>query len=443
MISTESTFDPVAYINHPRWRDSHYGLERIQKLLENLGNPHEGMRFIHVAGTNGKGSVCAYLAQICEECGLVTGLFTSPYIHVFEERIRCNGANISADDLLEITLAVKDAADKVERDLGEHPTEFELMTAVAFSFFAKKQCDIAIVEVGLGGRLDSTNAITPLMSVITKIGLDHTELLGDTLGVIAAEKAGIIKQGIPCITCPQDPAAAEVIAQRAASCGSKLIVADLDELSVGGIDPVTLTRSFSYESAAYTTKLLGSYQPFNATLAIEAARMIPPDLCQVDEERTRAGIAATQWPGRFEVVSTRPLVIVDGAHNPQGASALAESIDDLIDTLGYDPDTFKVTFIMGVLADKDYRDMLEPLIGYARDFYVYTPLNPRALSADDLALCLPEDMKRTICAHPREAMRAAIQEKTPEDVIIAFGSLYAIDDLMSGLPESPDQSQTR
>ena len=189
-------FDPVAYINTPRWRSSRLGLDRTRELLAGLGNPQDKLRVVHVAGTNGKGSTCAFLASILQEAGYKTGLFTSPYIIEFADRIRVNGSNIAPDDLLDVTLAVREIAEA----MPDHPTEFELMTAVAFTHFAQQECDICVVEVGLGGRLDSTNVLeAPELCVITPIALDHTELLGDTLAAIAGEKAGIVKPGVPVV----------------------------------------------------------------------------------------------------------------------------------------------------------------------------------------------------------------------------------------------------
>ena len=197
-------FNAVEYINKPRWQNVSLGLDRTRLLLTLLGNPQNNLKFIHVAGTNGKGSTCAFLESIMRTSGLKTGLFTSPYLMCFEDRIRVSNANISKHSLTSVALQVKKAAETVERELGEHPTEFELMTAVAFKHFENEECDIVVCEVGLGGRLDSTNVVTPEVSVITHIGLDHQAILGNSLEEIAAEKAGIIKQNVPVVLGPQE-----------------------------------------------------------------------------------------------------------------------------------------------------------------------------------------------------------------------------------------------
>lgn len=227
------SFDPVAYINTPRWQASRLGLGRIVRLLELMGRPQDRLRFVHVAGTNGKGSTCAYLESVLRSAGYRTGLFTSPYLEVFEERIRVNGENISGTDLADATLFVKEHAERVEVETGDHPTEFELMTAVAFEHFARSACDIVVLEVGLGGRLDSTNVIdAPEVCVIARVGLDHTALLGDTVAQVAAEKAGIVKAGVPVVSWPQEPEAMRVVEAAAAEKGCELFVPDLGALEV-------------------------------------------------------------------------------------------------------------------------------------------------------------------------------------------------------------------
>ena len=208
-------FDPVAYINEPRWQESRLGLDRIRALLERLGWPQDKLKIVHVAGTNGKGSTCAYLASVLRAAGYRTGLFTSPFIEAFEERIQVDGVAISRDDLMDATLAVKEHAEALAAQTGDHPTEFELMTAVALVHFARRGCEAVVLEVGLGGRLDSTNAIeAPEVSVVARIGRDHTAMLGNTLAAIAAEKAGIIKPGVPVVSWPQDPEAMAVVERR-------------------------------------------------------------------------------------------------------------------------------------------------------------------------------------------------------------------------------------
>ncbi len=430
-------FDPVAYINEPRWQQSRLGLERITELLDRMGRPQDKLKFVHVAGTNGKGSTCSFIAQTLQEAGYRTGLFTSPYIIAFEERIRVDGANIPSDDLRSVTSFVRGHAEAMAAVSGEHPTEFELMTAVAFEHFARSACDIVVCEVGLGGRLDSTNIIEdPEACVICRIGLDHTEFLGDTQAAVAAEKAGIIKRGALVVSWPQDDeGATEAIAAAAARCGADVVVPDMSELVVGGVTPEGV-REFTYRGRAYTTHLLGSYQPSNAALAIEALVLLRRKGWKLSDETIARGIAATVWPGRFEVVKSGggwPAIVVDGGHNPQGAEVLAESLLDVFPGK-------RIAFVMSVLADKDYPAMIGSVLPLADSFSCVTPPSPRALSAADLAREIGEIAAMSgvdAPAVPFESFAEALEharDRVGEDgVVCAFGSLYSISEIERAL----------
>ena len=431
-------FDPVAWINTPRWQTSRLGLSRMVDLLERLGRPQDDLRFVHVAGTNGKGSVCAYLASVLQAAGYKVGLFTSPFILCFEERIRVNGESIRAEELARAVQAVRPAAEAVEADTGDHPTEFELMAAVAFEHFRAVGCDIVVLEVGLGGRLDATNVIDASeASVICRIGLDHTDLLGDTVAAIAGEKAGIVKPGCPVASWPQEREAMAIIEAVAAERGCELVVPDFSQLAVEPLAGAALRR-FSWQGQEFETRLLGSYQPFNAALALETVRVLRGRGWDIPEEAEVAGIASARWPGRFEMVAASPLTIVDGGHNPQGAEALAASLADLLGEEGRG----SVDFALGVLADKDYPAMVRAVAPWARSFSVYAPTSPRALSADELAACVREvlgeedradDVPVRVCAEAAEALRAARAAAGSQGVAVAFGTLYAIADLMAAL----------
>lgn len=423
-------FDPIEYINTPRWRNSSFGLERIQSMLEKLGRPQDSLRFVHVAGTNGKGSVCAYAASILQHAGYRTGLFTSPFIERFEERIQVNGQNIPIDDLTRITLLVRDAASAVEEELGEHPTEFELMCAVALLYFKDAECDIMVMEVGLGGRLDATNVITPEVSVITRIGLDHTALLGNTLTEIAIEKSGIIKQGIPAVVYPQEKEVMRVLEDVCGSKNSEITWPVFTELDAGAVDYIEGVRNFIYQGRHYVTRLLGSYQPKNAVVAIEAMHALRRKGWEISGSALFDGIANAVWPGRFEVLNKRPLLIVDGAHNPQGVKALAESISELLGSIGNGWPERSIHFVTGVLADKDYECMIAPLIPYARAFITYAPDNPRALSADDLKIAIEKQVSDgvevSVSANAAEAIDMACSAAGESGIVVAYGSLYSI-----------------
>ncbi len=419
-------FDPVAYINEPRWRNSSLGLDRVRLMMHELGDPHDGLRFVHVAGTNGKGSVCAYLASILQCSGMRTGLFTSPYIEHFEERIRVDGQDISADSLLWATLVVRDAAEKVEMQTGEHPTEFELMFAVAMMHFARQRCDMVVLEVGLGGRLDATNVVNPKLCVVSRIGYDHTGILGTTLGEIAAEKAGIVKAGVPVVSWPQEGEAAEAIARACERTGAPLSVVDFNQLRTGSVDIDAGIRSFSYRGYDYESGLLASYQPANAALAIDSAMLLG-----ISQEAIAKGVLEAKWPGRFEIIGKKPFVAVDGAHNPQGAAALAHTLDEF--------GLSNVTFVVGVLADKDYAGVIRPLARLAKRFVCYAPSNPRALSACALASAISATMPSVpidTAPNAGDAITLALQEESPEGSIVAFGTLYSIGEVKRAFAES-------
>ena len=293
-------FDPIAYINEPRWQAVRLGLDRTRELLDRMGRPQDKLKFVHVAGTNGKGSTCAYIASILQAAGYRTGLFTSPYIIDFEERIRVDGVNIPKDELLDVTLFVRGHAEAMAEANGEHPTEFELMTAVAFEHFARSQCDVVVCEVGMGGCLESTNIIdAPEVAVIVRLGLDHTDMLGDTIEAIAHEKAGIIKARSTVVSWPQDDETAmQVVRQKAAECGCELVVPDFDALLVRDVDESGV-RKFFYDGRLFHTRLLASYQPYNATLAIEAACALARRGWSIDFKHITEGIYQTIWPGQI------------------------------------------------------------------------------------------------------------------------------------------------
>ena len=432
-------FDPIAYINTPRWQASRLGLERIRELLERLGRPQDRLKFVHVAGTNGKGSICAYLASILGAAGYRTGMFTSPYIERFEERIRVDGVMISPDELRDVTLAVREHAEAMAEETGDHPTEFELMTAVALEHFARCGCDIVVLEVGLGGRLDSTNVIdAPEACVIARIGLDHTALLGNTLAAIAGEKAGIVKEGSAVVSWPQEPEAMAVIEHAAAEHGCELRVPDFAQLEEGAVkweDGAPPFRPFSYkEWADLRTGILGSYQPQNATVALEAVDVLRGRGWRIPDEAVRVGVARTRWQGRFEIVEggSSPdgfAIVVDGGHNPQGARALADSLAEVFPGR-------KPVFIVGVLEDKDYPRMLEDVLPLGSAFVCVTPDNPRALPAHKLARAIrwtgQDLLGCSACVNPvvardfEDAIRRARELADPDGLICAFGSLYSV-----------------
>lgn len=427
-MTGETAFDPVAYINEPRWRSSRMGLERIRELMNRLGNPQDDMRIVHVAGTNGKGSTCAFTEAILRNAGFKTGLFTSPYLIEFSDRIRIDGVNVSPEELAAATLEVRAQAEA----MADHPTEFELMTAVALVCFARADVMVAVLEVGLGGRLDSTNVVAaPEVCAIAPISFDHTALLGSTLAEIAGEKAGIVKRGASVVSAPQDPEAMAVIQATCAEEGCELSVVDASVLT-GTPD------SFSYgEFRNLHTRLRGSYQTENAALAIEIVQALRRRHFTVSKMAIENGIAQAAWPGRFEVVGHAPEFVVDGGHNPQGARALAASLD-----LNY-PGRPAV-LLVGVLADKDYRAMLDEVLPYAKAVVCIEPPNPRALPVAELAQAVREAVAAAPHVDQRAAnvleagsiergVNAARMLAGPDGLVVAFGSLYSVGDIMRAL----------
>lgn len=406
--------EAMRFIHEKVWRGSKPGLSRTRGLLEKMGAPQKFLRFIHIAGTNGKGSVSAMLASIFRAAGYKTGLYTSPYISDFCERMQVNGLPISYSELSEITAFCAPLALSME----DRPTEFELVTAIAMEFFKRHGCDIVVLETGLGGRLDSTNVIeAPLCSVIMNIGLDHTKELGDTVEKIAAEKAGIIKPGCPavCYDLPENIRA--VLEARCRETGSSLVFSDFSKL-------ISLTDSrdgqtFSYKAfIGLRLPLLGRHQLKNAAVALETLAVLRGHGFALSDEAVQNGLAATQWPARFEILSEHPFFVVDGGHNPQCAETVAENLKN------YFPAMRRV-LLLGVLADKDYArlaDLLDPL---ADEYVTIAPNNPRALSAAALA----EHLRRfgkpvTACESIEDGVETALRLAGPEGMVCSVGSLY-------------------
>ena len=425
----EGGFDAIGYLTFPRWRHVSLGLERTRQLMELLGNPQERFRSIHVAGTNGKGSLCAYLSSILISAGYRTGTLNSPALYRYEDQIRIDGIEISNERLTEIALEVRNAAEKCESLYGEHPTEFELVFAVACMYFKEEGCDVSVIECGLGGRLDATNVLDPTLSVIMPIALDHTAILGNTLEKIAAEKAGIIKQGVPTVSSPQKSGALEVICEVCKERDSALVVADFSSLVPGPVNVLSGRRTFTYKGHTYETSMLGDYQPRNAATAIVCAQTLA-DLrgFEVDSSEIMQGISDARWEARFQVVSNDPLTIIDGSHNPHGALSLVTSLKSL------DLKESSVTFVIGMLADKDFRGVIDTIKPMADTLVTYTPPNERALGAEDLARAAEEaGIKAYSAGSVEDALREAMEIRRPDGAVCAIGSLYSVGPLAEAL----------
>ena len=416
--------EALEYIHGISWTFCKPGLERISELCEKLSHPEKKIKFIHVAGTNGKGSFCSMLSSILIKAGYRVGLYTSPYIKVFNERMRVNGENIKDEVLADITARVKPIAES----MTDKPTEFELITAIAFQYFYEEKCDVVVLEAGMGGRLDSTNVIdTPVLSVITGIALDHTDYLGDTVEKIAKEKAGIIKPNIPVLYGGEDKNAKSVIESVAKEKDSIFFLTSHDDIN--NVRTSLSETLFDYKDKKdVRIKLLGEYQPKNAASVIEAVNILNQVGYHVTDEALRAGFEAATWPARFEIISDSPLVIFDGAHNPEGISSAVESIKNY-----FKGDSVHV--FTGVLRDKDYRFIAKKISEVADSAFVITPESPRALQGSEYAKILSENgVSATAYNTFLEAITAAVSSaKKSNKPLICLGSLYTYQNVINSL----------
>ena len=405
--------EALAYIDGVRWYGSKPGLERIGALLEKLDNPQKHLKFIHIAGTNGKGSCAAMTASVLKAAGYRTGLFTSPYLFRFNERMQLNGRPIEDDVLAALVTEIKPLADAME----DHPTEFELMTAAALLWYRREKCDIVVLEVGLGGRFDATNIIdAPEAAVIMNIGLDHTAVLGDTVEQIAAEKAGIIKPGCAVVLYPQQESVMEVIRARCASLGAALHTADFSQIAPE-FDSLE-GQVFTYRGEPVAIPLLGAHQRRNAAVVLELVEVLRARGWKLEPDAVEHGLYAVSWPARFERVHEEPDFIVDGGHNPQCAETVAENL------LHYFPAQKRVLLI-GVLADKDYETLCEILNPAAAAWVCVTPDSERALPAAELGRFLERFGKPvTVCDTIPDGVTAALREAGADGMVCSVGSLY-------------------
>ncbi|MBE6662282.1 MAG: bifunctional folylpolyglutamate synthase/dihydrofolate synthase [Ruminococcaceae bacterium] len=411
--------EALSYIHSVCWKGSRPGLERITKLCRRLGDPQKKLKFIHVTGTNGKGSTCAMVESVLRAAGYKTGLFTSPYVKFFNERMQVNGKNVSDERLAYVTSLVKPHADA----MADAPTEFELITAIALVLFTLEECEIVVLEAGMGGRLDSTNVIEQsVLSVITGVALEHTEFLGDTIEKIAYEKANIIKKGCPVVYGGLDTKvegdAYRVIRNHAAAMGSPLFCTDYDALTVkeASLDG-TLLDYKAFKDIRLS--LLGLYQPQNCAKALEILKVLQQLGYKIDEDAIRKGLASTVWRARFEKLMEKPLVLYDGAHNPDGVRVATA-------TLAHYFGEQKVNILTGVMADKDYPAMVSMLAPHVAKAFTVTPDNPRSLNAQSLKeVFLEHGVAAEAFTSLPDAVKTAIDESHASDVpLVCLGSLY-------------------
>lgn len=443
--------EAIALLHGANWKHTKIGLERMRDFMHALGDPQEKLRYVHIAGTNGKGSACVMTQSILTAAGFRTGLYISPHLDQFNERISIDGETISDADLRRLAARVRAAAET----LGEEPTDFEMITAMAFCYFEEQHCDLVVLEVGMGGRLDATNVIShPEVCAIMHIGLDHTEFLGDTVEKVAAEKAGILKPGADCVLYHQLPSVMEVVQKRFADvnpdAAARLVTTDPTAFTAR-------TRTIDGQVFDYRNRpdlriqLLGNYQMENAMAVLDIIDCLQRRGWGITEDAIRAGLAQATWPGRFEVLSREPLLIVDGAHNPNGVEALVDTIR------AYFPDQ-KINFVMGVMKDKDYHTMLRLIAPFAARFITELPdahraLRPEALkseihtyfdgpveTADSVTAAVERAMEiagnsRDTCCTGDGTVRSEIEiaddnidelHMNRQPITICFGSLYQV-----------------
>lgn len=394
------------------------GLNSIRELCGRLGDPQEDLKFVHVAGTNGKGSVCAYLASVLKAAGYRVGKYISPAVFTRREEIQVNDRNITVKAFCQGLERIRDACGGMTAEGLPHPTAYEIRTALGFLYFKEKRCDVVVLETGMGGCLDATNIVeNTLVSVIASVSMDHMKFLGNSLAEIAAQKAGIMKKGQPVVSMRQEEEAAEVISEKAADLGCPLTV--VDPQCLRNIRYGLKHQRFDYGNwKRMEITLAGKYQPENAALALEAVNSLRDGGLSIPEEAVRRGLAETKWHGRFTVIGEKPCFVIDGAHNEDAARRLAESIEFYFTNK-------RIIYIIGVLKDKEYGKIIRLTASRAEHIITVTPPdNPRALPAYELA-------REVALVHPQVTAVDSLEEAVEmsallagkEDVIIAFGSL--------------------
>ncbi|HOH78249.1 MAG TPA: folylpolyglutamate synthase/dihydrofolate synthase family protein [Candidatus Cloacimonadota bacterium] len=405
-------------------------LDRMVGLLKDMGSPQQKLSGFHIAGTNGKGSVCATLEALAMAHGLSTGLNTSPHLIDYTERFRIDGQELSFQRVLDTFLRYEDIFEKWSASF------FEISTAIAFAVFAEEQLDCSIIEVGLGGRLDATNLFTPDVTAITTIGLDHVKTLGGTLELIAAEKAGIIKRGVPLVLGSIEPSPLHVIMKVAEGKGVPIYRWGLDYLSIAGQDNIAgICFDYYYEDIGWKdlrANLMGEHQAVNLATALTCfIQYAAIKGFEVSEPAVRNALMNINWRGRMQVLSIQPPIILDGAHNLHGIQALVKTLDKAFPGK-------KINFVISILADKDYRGMIELICSRAARIYVAQNQSDRAASAEDqLAEIGKHAVPATAYPSVAEAYAQAVAELGPDDVLICGGSLYTVGEVLTASSASP------
>lgn len=415
------------------------GLERITAILEMLGNPHRLVKHVHITGTNGKGSTAAMLASILDAAGYRVGLYTSPYILSFTNRMAVKGKDIEHGELVELVGRVRPVVEEVAADqrFGQ-PTEFEVVTALAFTFFARKQVDLVVLEVGLGGRLDATNVVHPLLSIITNVSLEHTEVLGATVEAVATEKAGIIKKGVPVLTASDDEEVLGVIRRRAAALDAPLHCLYPCRGAAGKTmkHPVFSRRKVTDRGQYFDycgfersfedlfIALRGSYQLCNAATALAAVELLARQGYMISEKAVRRGLKETEWPGRLELLNNSPKLVVDGAHNPAAIKQMAQTLPDYFSYR-------RLVLVFGIMADKDAPAMMSALLPLADEVIFARAAIPRAADPGRLAEIARDQLhydhnRIKVVEEVGTALETGLSQAGPDDLVLVTGSFYIV-----------------
>ena len=418
--------DAMKYITEVGNFGSNYGLKRTFRLLELLGNPQNKIKLIHIAGTNGKGSTTAMISKILMGNGYKVGMYTSPFLEEFEERIQINRVNIPKEKLANLMDELKIAVDKVIEEGYNHPTEFEIITCLMFLYFYKENIDFGVIEVGLGGRLDSTNVITPILSIITSISYDHTNILGNTLTKISREKSGIIKECVPVVIFPQEEEVLKVIKSKCKELNAPLhIINEIDSELIEILQEEKPYQKVKIKGIKdeYNIKLplLGEHQILNLSLAIKAIEILEKNKkVNISKEILEKSLEDVCWNGRLEVMKKSPLVVLDGAHNIQGITTLKQNIEKYFKYKN-------IYLILGILADKDVEEMIKVITPMAKEVYAVTPNSIRAELAEDLKNEVLKYNENCIAFEKYEyALNKALEIAKEDDIIVACGSLYMV-----------------
>lgn len=435
--------DTIKYLYNLQKYGIKFGLENINKLMYAFENPHLSFLTVHVAGTNGKGSTSAIISSILQTMGLTVGLFTSPHLINFTERIRINGKEIAEEEVINLAYEVRDMVERID---NLHPTFFEVVTAIAMLYFKRKNVDIGVFEVGMGGRLDATNIIKPEVSVITNIDFDHTEFLGKTLKEISFEKAGIIKNGVPVVTSSQSKDSMDIIRHVAKEKNANLYIYGKDFYSKIKKEDLFGTSFDYYDSDSEIRDLflplIGSHQAQNASLAIKAVKLLKKNIQESLinknfinnwDDFIRKGIEQVEWKGRLEIIQTRPPILIDGAHNPQAAEAVSKTIKQIFGA------TFKnFIIIFGIMADKDIKGIIKPFLTFASDIILTSPAYSRAATPEKLAEIVKSmgffniKIEKTVKDAIEKAKELALTSYE-DSLIVITGSFYTIGEAKEAL----------